>query len=62
MTCKYPANQPGDSAHNYGLAWDSYVPEEEMPLWVRIREYCGFAVPVNDEVHAELPDWREYIG
>jgi hypothetical protein len=62
MSCKYPANQPGDSAHNYGLAWDSWVPDEQMDLWKRIREYCGFRVPDNDLVHAELADWRNYIG
>jgi hypothetical protein len=62
MTCKYPANVPGDSAHNYGLAWDSWVPDEQMDLWKRIREYCGFRVPDNDLVHAELADWRNYIG
>ncbi len=62
MSCKYPANLPGDSAHNYGLAWDSWVPDEQMELWRRIREYCGFTVPDNDLVHAELPDWRDYVS
>jgi len=62
MNCKYPANQPGASAHNCGRAWDSWVPDDEMPLWVRIREYCGFHVRLNDPVHAELPDWRDYVG
>ena len=61
-SCKYPANAPGDSAHNYGLAWDSWVPDDQMPLWKAIREYCGFRVPDNDLVHAELPNWRDYIS
>ena len=62
MSCRYPANRPGDSAHNYALAWDSWVPDEQMDLWKRIREYCGFTVPDNDLVHAELPDWRTYLS
>jgi len=58
---RYPANKPGDSSHNYGLSWDSWVPEKDMPLWVAIREYVGWRVPPNDEIHAELPDWRTYV-
>lgn len=58
--CHYPANQPGDSAHNYGLAWDSWVPPEHMQTWKQIREMVGFRVPENDLVHAELPNWRAY--
>lgn len=59
--CKYPANAPGDSAHNWGLAWDSWVPDEYMPWWVYVREYAGFRVPSNDRIHAEVPNWREYV-
>lgn len=59
--CRYPANQPGDSAHNYGLAWDSWVPAEQMPTWTAIRRWVGFRVPDHDQVHAELPDWRSYV-
>jgi len=58
---RYPANRPGDSSHNYGLSWDSWVPDEEMPLWVAIRRYVGWRVPENDLIHAELPNWRAYI-
>lgn len=58
--CHYPANQPGDSAHNYGLAWDSWTPAEHMADWITIREMAGFRVPENDHVHAELPNWRAY--
>lgn len=58
--CHYPANQPGDSAHNFGFAWDSWVPPEHRAAWKQIREMAGFRVPENDLVHAELPDWRNY--
>lgn len=61
LSCRYPANRPGDSAHNYGVAWDSWVPAQEMPLWVAIRRYVGWAVPDNDQIHAELPNWRTYL-
>jgi hypothetical protein len=59
--CRYPANRPGDSAHNWGLAWDSWVPPEQMPAWVELRRQLGWSVPDNDVVHAELPDWRSYV-
>lgn len=59
---RFPANRPGDSSHNYGLSWDSWVPDEDMPLWIAIRRYVGFRVPERDEIHAEVPDWRNYIS
>jgi hypothetical protein len=62
LSCRWPANQPGDSAHNFGWAWDSYVPPAQMDLWKEIREYVGWRVPDNDPIHAELPDWREYLS
>lgn len=65
--CRYPANQPGDSAHNYGLAWDSWVPDGEWrtgwtywAAWTVIRQWAGFHCPPNDRVHAEVPSWRTY--
>ena len=58
---RYPANRPGDSAHNYGLAWDSWVPDEDSSTWVEIRRWIGWGVPANDLIHAELPDWRRYL-
>jgi hypothetical protein len=58
--CAYPANRPGDSAHQFGLAFDSWVPEEEWPLWNAIRAYAGFALDASDRVHAEVPHWRNY--
>ena len=59
--CRYPANRPGESSHNYGLSWDSVVSDAEMPLWAQIRSYVGFRVPQNDLIHAELPSWRSYV-
>lgn len=58
---KFPANRPGFSAHNYGLAWDSWVPEKDRAVWKAIREYVGFSVPSNDWVHAAVPDWRSWV-
>jgi D-alanyl-D-alanine carboxypeptidase len=58
--CRYPANEPGDSAHNYGMAWDSWVPEDQWWLWTYLRRAAGFAVFENDRVHAEVPEWRKY--
>jgi len=55
---RYPANRPGDSAHNYGWAWDSVVPADQQALWDQIREYVGFRVPPNDRIHGEVPQWR----
>lgn len=59
---RFPANRPGDSSHNYRLSWDSWVPDAEMPLWTAIREYVGWRVPPNDNIHGELPEWRRYVG
>lgn len=59
--CKYPANRPGESAHNYGLAFDSSVPAEWMPAWTYIRQYAGLHVLPNDPPHAEYPQWRNYV-
>lgn len=61
LSCKWPANRPGDSAHNYGVAFDSWVPPEQMELWVAIRRHIGWHVPDNDVIHAELPNWRSYF-
>lgn len=57
----WPANPPGESAHNVrngALAFDSWVPPEWMPLWRWLREQLGFRVPDNDVIHAEVPNWR----
>lgn len=57
--CLYPANRPGDSAHNFGLAWDSVVERGSQEEWDAVREAVGFRVPPNDRIHAEVPNWRE---
>lgn len=58
--CRYPANRPGDSSHEFGLGWDSSVTggDAQWQLWTLIRQAVGFRVPDNDRVHAEVPDWR----
>lgn len=59
--CMYPANPPGDSAHNFGFAWDSSVPDWALSWWVYVRQLAGFRVPPNDLIHAEVPNWRQYV-
>lgn len=61
QTVKYPANRPGDSAHNHGLAWDSVVAPEYQDWWDRVRRLAGFEVLPNDRIHAQLPNWRDYV-
>ena len=58
---RYPANAPGDSAHQYGLAWDSVVDEPYKQWWVAVRRWIGFTVYDHDDPHAELPGWRAVV-
>lgn len=60
--CRFPANRPGDSSHQWGLSFDSWVPEDQMATWVAIRRYVGFRVPENDLIHAEVPGWRQWVA
>lgn len=60
--CLYPANKPGDSAHNYGLAWDSTVPSQFQGWWDAVRRWAGFEVLENDRIHAQVPSWRRYVS
>jgi len=58
----YPANAPGDSSHNWGLGFDSWVPEPYWPAWDYIRSAIGFRIyPDRDRVHAEYPGWRGVV-
>lgn len=56
----FPANRPGDSAHNFGLAFDSVVAPEYQAAWDWIRRYVGFEVLPNDIIHGQVPNWRQY--
>jgi len=58
--CRYPANEAGDSAHNWRLAFDSWVPAPYIEIWKAIRRWAGFTVPDGDTIHAEVPGWRAY--
>lgn len=60
--CQYPANPPGESAHEFGLAWDSSVSPELVSWWTLVRRTAGFTVLENDLPHAEAPNWRAYVG
>lgn len=59
--CMFPANRPGDSAHNYGVAWDSTVAPRFQAWWDYVRRAVGFEVLNNDRIHAQLPGWRRYV-
>lgn len=61
-TPQYPANRPGDSAHNWRLAWDSVVDPRYQNWWDSVRRYAGFEVLSNDLIHAQVPNWREIVG
>lgn len=56
-----PANRPGDSAHEWGMAWDSDVPPYARRWWIVVRRAAGFQVFDHDDVHAEVPNWRRYV-
>ncbi len=58
--CRFPANRPGDSAHNYGLAWDSTTEPRFQEWWNHVRELAGFQVLSNDLPHAQVRDWRMF--
>lgn len=59
LSCRWPANPPGESAHEYGLAWDSSVAPAHQALWNEIRRALGWRVPENDIIHAEYNGWRQ---
>jgi hypothetical protein len=59
--CRWPANRPGQSAHNYALAWDSTTDPQYQSWWNQVRGLAGFSIPSNDHIHAEVPGWRNYI-
>lgn len=58
---RFPANRPGFSAHNFGLAFDSTTAPRHQADWNAIREWVGFRVPPNDQIHAEVPDWPRFV-
>lgn len=57
----FPANRPGDSAHEYGLAWDSWVPQPYRAWWIEVRRAAGWEVFTSDWIHAQVPRWREIV-
>lgn len=58
--CRYPANPPGDSSHQYGLSFDSKTEPRFQPWWDEVRRLAGFEVPISDPIHAQVPNWRQY--
>ena len=59
--CHYPANPPGWSGHQYGLAFDSTVPGHADSWWRDVRQAFGFRVPTHDRIHAEHPETERYV-
>jgi len=59
---RWPANPPGQSAHNYGLAWDSVSSPDRQADWNWLRRALGWHVPESDEIHAAVPEWRRYAN
>lgn len=59
--CLFPANKPGDSSHNFGLAWDSTTRPEFQEWWDHVRTLAGFEVLPNDRIHAQVPRWRDFV-
>jgi len=59
--CRFPANRPGDSSHNHGFAWDSVTDPEFQAWWTLVRQMAGFEVLPNDIVHAQVPNWRNFV-
>lgn len=59
--CQFPANRPGDSAHNWSLAWDSTTEPRFQAWWDHVRRLAGFQVLENDRIHAQVPRWRQLV-
>lgn len=59
--CMFPANKPGDSSHNWGLAWDSTTSPQFQEWWDHVRTLAGFEVLPNDRIHAQVPRWRDFV-
>lgn len=58
---RFPAAAPGNSAHEFGLAWDSVTLATHQENWDIIRRWAGFCVPSNDRIHAEVCGWRQFV-
>lgn len=66
---RIPANRPGNSAHEVGLALDFSVGRPypaDKRLWERywqIARAFGFRpLGPSDPVHIEVPNWRQLVG
>lgn len=58
---RFPAAPPGTSAHEKGMAFDAWTPDEYLDAWDWIRQYVGFQTHRGDSVHAVVPNWRDYV-
>jgi len=58
---RWPANKPGDSSHNYGFSFDSTTESLYQEWWTMVRRMAGFEVLEHDIIHAQVPNWRQYV-
>ena len=58
---RFPAAPPGTSAHEHGMAFDSWVPPQYLDAWDLIRNWVGFKTSRSDSVHAVVPNWRNFV-
>lgn len=60
-----PANRPGTSAHEYGLAVDIASihgsRHQHQQYVIAVMQWLGFVAPYSHEPwHFEVPEWRRY--
>lgn len=67
---KVPANRPGDSAHEYGLALDfdivgaPYRGNRDLwqRFWAQARGQGFHVIGPRDPYHVEVPNWRAFVA
>lgn len=58
---RWPAEPPGQSAHQYGVAFDATVPPGQQEAWNWVRSAFGWRIYGNDPPHAEYPNWVQVV-
>ncbi len=61
-TTRIPAARPGESAHQYGLAFYAKTTPQYQWAWDWLRQYVGFhLLGSRDPHHAEVPGWQRFV-